>query len=166
MSKPKFSLARNDPEMHELMQSADHQTLAFWAIECVERVMPFFEKNYSTDPRPRNAINTLKGWINTGNFKMSVIRKASLDAHKAARDVGADNPARSAAHAAGQAVATAHVRTHAYGPAIYAQQAIFRNSAPDVAIANVARERDWQYSCLEKLVKSQSEMIESYERRS
>jgi hypothetical protein len=40
---------------------------------------------------------------------MAAIRKASLDAHAAARDVGADTPARSAARAASQAVATAHV---------------------------------------------------------
>ncbi|OGB63001.1 hypothetical protein A2X44_03250 [candidate division CPR3 bacterium GWF2_35_18] len=42
---------------------------------------------------------------------MAVIRKASLDSHAAARDVGEDNPARSSARSAGQAVATAHVKT-------------------------------------------------------
>ena len=50
---------------------------------------------------------------------MAVIRKASFDAYAAAREVGEDNPARSAR----QAVATAHVPRRAYGPAIYAQQA-------------------------------------------
>ena len=43
---------------------------------------------------------------------MAVIRKASLESHTAARDVGENNAARSAACAAGQAVATAHVPTH------------------------------------------------------
>jgi hypothetical protein len=79
---------------------------------------------------------------------MTVIRKASLDAHAAARDVGADTPARSAACAAGQAVATAHVSRHAYGSAIYAQQAIFRASHPAEAEAAASSERDWQYAHL------------------
>jgi hypothetical protein len=81
---------------------------------------------------------------------MAVIRKASLDAHAAARDVGADTPARSAARAAGQAVATAHVPRHAYGPAVYAQQAIYR--AAELAEADAAaKERDWQYHHLLRL---------------
>ena len=106
--------------------------------------MPYFEEKYPQDHRPRQAIETLKTWIDTGAFKMAVIRKASLDAHAAAREVGEDSPARSAAHAAGQAVATAHVPRHAYGPAIYAQQAIHRATNPTDAYAAIAKERDWQ----------------------
>lgn len=80
---------------------------------------------------------------------MAVIRKASLSSHAAARDVGEDNPARSAARAAGQAVATAHVPTHAIGAAIYALQAIHRDS--DSADAAVTKERDWQVQHLLEL---------------
>lgn len=151
MAKPKFSLARPDEEMQILIGQTDHKTLALWAIDCAERVLPFFEEAFPDDKRPRQALTTLQTWVETGVFKMAVIRKASLDAHAAARDVGADNPARSAARAAGQAVATAHVATHAYGPAIYAQQAIFRATAPAEAAAAAARERDWQYQRLLKL---------------
>ena len=76
---------------------------------------------------------------------MAVIRKASFDSHAAAREVGEDNAARSAARAAGQAVATSHVPRHAYGAAVYAQQAIYRaTDSLEVDIA-VAKERDWQY---------------------
>jgi hypothetical protein len=149
--KPKFSITRRDEEMHDLVSQTDQKTLALWAIECAERVMPYFEKEFPNDKRPRQAIETLKHWIATGEFRMSVIRKASLDSHAAARDVGEDSPARSAAHAAGQAVATAHVPRHAYGPAIYAQQAVFRASDPDKAEAAAAKERDWQYKRLVKL---------------
>jgi hypothetical protein len=143
--KPKFSIIRKDEEMHDLVSQTDQKTLALWAIDCAERVMPYFEDEFPQDKRPRQAIETLKQWITTGEFRMSVIRKASLDSHAAARDVGEDSPARSAAHAAGQAVATAHVPRHAYGPAIYAQQAVFRASHPDNAEAAAAKERDWQY---------------------
>ncbi len=148
MAKPKFSIAHKDEEMLALVSKTDQKTLALWAIDCAERVMPFFEEKYPQDNRPRQALNTLQTWLDTGVFKMAVIRKASLDAHAAARDVGEDSPARSAARAAGQAVATAHVARHAYGPAIYAQQAIHRASTPAEADAAAAQERDWQYQQL------------------
>jgi hypothetical protein len=151
MKKYKFSLAHKDTEMMELVSKTDQKTLALWAIDCAERVMSYFENKYPNDPRPRNAINTLKTWIKTGIFKMSVIRNASLDAHAAARDIGIDNPARSAARAAGQAVATAHVGRHAYGPAIYAQQAIFRATDPSKVDNAVSKERNWQYQHLIEL---------------
>ena len=82
---------------------------------------------------------------------MADIRKASLDAHAAAREVGEDNPARSAARAASQAVATAHVRTHSLGAANYALQAIHRAAGVSGAEAAVTKERDWQYRRLIEL---------------
>lgn len=151
MEKSKFSIAHKDEEMLELVNKTDHKILAQWAIDCAERVLPYFEKKYPQDFRPRLAIKTLKEWIGTGIFKMTVIRKASLDAHSAAREVGEDNPARSAARAAGQAVATAHVPRHAYGSAIYAQQAIHRASNPTEADSEVTKERNWQYHHLREL---------------
>lgn len=151
MRKAKFSIAHKDEEMLALVSKTNHKTLALWAIDCAERVMPYFEGTYPQDTRPRKAIETLKVWIDTGVFKMAVIRKASLDAHAAARDVGEDSPARSAARAAGQAVATAHVPRHAYGPAIYAQQAIYRATNSADAETAAARERDWQYQHLLEL---------------
>jgi hypothetical protein len=149
MAKSEFSIARKDDEMLELVSRAAHKTLALWAIDCAERVLPYFEETYPQDRRPRQAIETLKIWIDTGVFKMAVIRKASLDSHAAAREVGEDSPARSAARAAGQAVATAHVPSHAYGPAIYAQQAIHRATGSTEAVES---ERDWQYQHLLDLI--------------
>jgi hypothetical protein len=151
MAKSKFSINRKDTAMMELIEKTEHKTLARWAIDCAERVMPYFEKAHPDDPRPRKALETLQTWIDTGEFKMAVIRKASLDSHAAARDVGADNAARSAARAAGQAVATAHVYTHSPGAAIYAQQAIHRASSDSEADAAVEKEREWQYQRLLEL---------------
>jgi len=150
MEKSKFSITQihKDEAMVELVRKTDHKTLAVWAIDCAERVLPYFEEKYPQDNRPRKAIETLQAWINTGVFKMAVIRKAALDAHAAARKVGEDNAARSAARAAGQAVATAHVPTHALGPAIYALQAIHRATNLSDADAAIAKERDWQYQHL------------------
>jgi hypothetical protein len=151
MKKSNFSITHPDEQMTELVKKTDQKILARWAIECTERVMPYFEEKFPADNRPRIALNILKNWIDTGEFKMSVIRKASLDAHAAARETGEDSPARSAARAAGQAVATAHVPRHAYGPAIYAQQAIFRAAKPEEAEMAARRERDWQYRRLLKM---------------
>jgi hypothetical protein len=151
MKKSKFSLNRKDEAMEALMHKTEHKVLAVWAKECAERVIHYFEEAVPDDKRPRKALETLQDWIDTGLFKMSVIRKASLDAHAAARDVGEDNAARSAARAAGQAVATAHVYTHSIGPAIYAQQAIHRLSSAEEADAVVKNERDWQFQRLIEL---------------
>jgi len=152
MEKSEFSLTRyKDEKIVDLVRKTDHKILAIWAIDCVERVMPFFEEKFPKDPRPRSAIVALQTWIHMGVFQMAVIRKASLDSHAAAREAGEDTAARSAARAAGQAVATAHVPTHSIGTAIYALQAIHRaTNSPDVDAA-VARERDWQYQHLIKL---------------
>ncbi|HEX6555413.1 MAG TPA: hypothetical protein VF026_21820 [Ktedonobacteraceae bacterium] len=151
MAKTKFSVTLvtlKDEATVELMRKTDHKTLAIWAIDCLERVMPYFEEKYPEDHRPRNAIEALQAWINTGVFKMADIRKAALTSHAAAREVGEDNAARSVAHAAGQAVATAHVPTHSIGAAIYALQAIHRATNSSDADAAVAKERDWQYQHL------------------
>ena len=152
MKKSKFSLTQyKDEKIIEIVRKTDHKTLAVWAIDCAERILPYFEEKYPKDHRPRNAIKILQKWINTGVFSMAVIRKASLASHAAAREVGEDNAVRSAAHAAGQAVATAHVPTHSIGAAIYALQAIHRATNSDAA---VAKERDWQYHHLLKLKKN------------
>jgi len=154
VKKTKFSIAHKDEEMLELVKSTDQKTLAVWAIDCAERVLPYFEEKYPNDHRPRKAIVTLQQWIDTGIFKMAIIRKASLDSHAAAREVGEDSAARSAARAAGQAVATAHVPRHSYGSAVYAQQAIHRATDSFSADAAVVSERDWQYQRLLDLRKS------------
>ena len=135
------------------MSKTNRKTLAVWAIDCVERVLPYFEEKYPEDHRPRNAITTLRTWIRTGIFKMADIRKAALASHAAAREVNEDNAARSAARAAGQAVATAHVPTHSIGAANYALQAIYRATTFD-ADAAIAKERDWQYQHLLDLRKN------------
>ena len=98
MKKSRYSLSSfKDQRIAELVPKTDHKILAVWAIDCAERVMPYFEEKYPEDPRPRQALETLKTWINTGVFKMAVIRGASLAAHAAARDAGEDNAADAAA---------------------------------------------------------------------
>ena len=157
MKKSKFSLTQHESDFAGLVEKTDHKTLAVWARDCAERVLPYFEEQHPEDPRPRKALETLQTWIDSGVFSMAVIRKASLDSHAAAREVDEDNPARSAARAAGQAVATAHVRTHSPGAAIYALQAIHRATSASDADAAVARERAWQYQHLLELSENRTD---------
>jgi hypothetical protein len=121
----------------------DQRSLARWAADCAERVLPFFEKAYPKDGRPRRAIEACRAWVRTGVFRMADIRGASLAAHAAAREAKGDEAACFAARAAGQAVATAHVAQHAYGAAYYALKAVVADD-PAEAEAKVEQERDWQ----------------------
>jgi hypothetical protein len=157
MKKPKFSLITKDEEMETLVAQSGHKVLAIWARDCVKRVLPFFTDQFPDDPRPEKALDTLQAWIDTSEFSMEVIRYASLNAHAAARAVSEDSPSRSAARAAGQAVATAHVRTHALGAAKYAQQAVHYAASPEDALEKVAQERNWQYKYLVEINSIHSE---------
>ncbi|NTV31318.1 hypothetical protein HGA91_05075 [candidate division WWE3 bacterium] len=153
MAKPAFSIARIDERIKTLWPSASPTVAAQWAIDCTVRVLPFFEQEYPNDTRPRQALAALTQWMNTGVFKMAVIRTASLDSHAAAREVGNDTPARSAARSAGQTCATAHVKDHAIAAAMYAQQALFRSALPELSLDLVASEREWQYEHLCELIR-------------
>ncbi len=82
---------------------------------------------------------------------------ASLDSHAAAKEIGNDSPAASAAHAAGQAVATAHVPLHALGSANYALQALYRDSNAEEVEEILKKERAWQ---MEHLVQHNNRRIE------
>lgn len=151
MKKPSYSLNQPGDPLAELVAQTDQRTLAVWAIDCTERVLPYFEEPFPHDPRPRQALVILREWIESGVFRMAAIRGASLAAHAAARDVGEDSPARSAARAAGQAVATAHVPRHALGAARYAQQAVHRTADAETTAAALADEWDWQVRHLRAL---------------
>lgn len=131
----------------------DQKTLALWAADCAERVLPYFEVKYPDDDRPRKAIETLRSWIDTGVFRMAVIRKASLDSHAAARKPRADRELAVcfAAHAAGQAVGTAHVPTHALGSSIYGIRAAAAHSGN--MRDGIDRERNWQLQRLRRFAK-------------
>jgi len=154
MKNSKLIVTALNKSIVELVKKSDHKILALWAIDCVERVLPYFTEKYPKDNRPQNAIITLREWINTGVCKMAVIRKAALDSHAAARrSIGEDNAARSVARACGQAVAIAHVPTHAIGASYYALQAIHRATDSSDADIAVTKERDWQYQHLLKLLR-------------
>lgn len=104
--------------------SAEHIALALRAADDAEAVLPLFEAARPDDTRPRDAIAAIRAWAR-GQRKlgMAEVRKLSLDAHAAAREA-ATEAATFAARAAGHAVATWHVPTHAAGAPAYAAKAV------------------------------------------
>jgi len=149
MKKRKMAVTGMDKPIAELAERTDKKTLAIWALDCAERVLPYFEDKCLEDGRPRRAIEAGRSWIRTGVFKMADIRKDSLGSHAAAREVK-DDAARSAARSAGQALATAHVAAHALAAAIYAATAVRDATNADSDAATV-KEREWQYQHLIRL---------------
>jgi hypothetical protein len=129
----------------------DQRILAMWAADCAEHVLPYFEGKYPNDDRPRKAIEALRAWISTGDFSMPVIRRASLSAHAVAKGRRIDADAAFAAHAAGQAVATTHVATHALGSSIYGIRAAAAHSGD--ADDGLIKERGWQLERLREYAK-------------
>ena len=67
------------------MDRQDHGSLALWAADCAEHVLPHFEEERPGDARPRRAIEAGCAWAR-GGMKMSEARAAAFAAHAAARE--------------------------------------------------------------------------------
>ncbi|PNP93883.1 hypothetical protein BMT55_03700 [Listeria newyorkensis] len=125
-------------QITNLAKTADHRTLATWAANCAEHVLPYFEDRHPNEKRPRLAIEASRAWIR-GEITVGHARDAAFAAHAAARDVIADRISCHIARATGHAAATAHVPTHAIHAANYAAKAI-------------PTEPFWQYEELKRLL--------------
>jgi len=117
----------------------EQEALALWAADCAEHVLPYFEKEYPGDDRPRKAIEAGRAWAR-GEITTGKARAAAFAAHAAARDA-THSAARAAGRATGHAAATAHVAGHAAHAAEYSVTAA-------EATAGTAGEREWQRRCL------------------
>jgi hypothetical protein len=60
----------------------DHESLALWAADCAEHVLPRFEEQYPEDERPRKAIEAARAWAR-GEIRVGEARAASVAAHAA-----------------------------------------------------------------------------------
>jgi len=86
-------------------------------------VLRLFEAERPRDTRPRDAIVAIRAWAQgKRELGMHATRRLSLNAHAAARAARTE-AACFAARAAGHAVATWHVPTHALGAPLYAKKA-------------------------------------------
>ena len=122
------------------MSLGDRRILAAWAADCAERVVWLFEAEQPEDRRPRDAIARTRAFARGETDVAEEIRRRFVGGG-AARHVKAP-AAASAARAAGQAAAVAHMGAHALGAAAYAAKAAGLG-APEQDVA-LAREIRWQ----------------------
>ncbi|MEW6035612.1 MAG: putative immunity protein [Candidatus Micrarchaeota archaeon] len=108
----------------DLVNRNYHKLFALIAAKEAGRVLHLFEKERPKDCRPRKAVEAISAWAQgKRELGMKEVRTLSLDSHAAAREAKSD-AARFAARAAGQAVASWHVPTHAMAVPMYACKAI------------------------------------------
>jgi len=118
------TVAKAIPARSIARDSRNHRRFALLAAKEAEQVLGLFERERPKDHRPRRAIEGIKAWAEGSRvLGMAEVRKLSLGSHAAAREARSE-AARFAARAAGQAVATWHVPTHAMGASMYACKAL------------------------------------------
>jgi len=149
MAKIKLNSKNKDIPLIELMIQRDHKTLAVWASDCAEHVLPIFERYYPADRRPQEAIVAARAWAK-GEIRVGEARKAALNAHYAAQET-LEKATRSAARSAGHAAATAHMPRHAVQAARYAVMAASLMVPNEEAETAGDVERSWQFKHLAEM---------------
>ena len=152
MNNISLNVSSLDKDFLKTVYSCNKKILVVWALDCALRVLPYFENDFPNDSRPKEALDKLEVYVKRGDFKMSDIRQASLNAHASAREVGKENAASFAARSAGQAVASAHVSSHSMTASLYALKAVA--SASDNDNQQIEEERSWQIHHLNFLKKA------------
>jgi hypothetical protein len=118
-----FTSCMKIPKTRLKFNKKNQKKLALWAADSAEEFLPYFEKKYPKDDRPRKAIEAARGWVRE-EIGVGEARKAALNSHAAARKARDEGnlAACFAARVAGHAVATAHVPRHAYGVIYYGEK--------------------------------------------
>jgi hypothetical protein len=124
----------------QALSETDRRTVAGWAADCAERVLPLFEADAPGDDRPRDAIARARAF-SRGELRAADEIRQRFVAGRAAGVVGSP-AAVAAARAAAQASGVAHMGAHALGAAAYAAKAAALGD-PDRAEA-VDDEIRWQ----------------------
>ncbi len=128
------------------MTDADRRTVAVWAADCAERVLPLFEAEAEApdDARARDAIVRARAFARGELTAADEIRRrfvAGRAAHSATSPAGV-----AAARSAAQAAGVAHMGAHALGAAAYAAKAAGL-AHPDTPDARAIEVR-WQLAAL------------------
>lgn len=118
------------------------QSLGKWAADCAERALSIYESIESEDDRPRNAINGIKDFSNTGK-RTNRLRKLALDAYRASLETK-NTAASAAAQSASLAAASAYTHPfkdikqsrHILGPAVYSAFAVELHNNSDQKIGD------------------------------
>ena len=106
----------------QALSEVDRRTVAGWAADCAERVLPLFEAEAPHDDRPRDAIARARAF-SRGELRAADEIRQRFVAGRAANAVSSP-AAVAAARAAAQAAGVAHMGAHALGAAAYAAKAV------------------------------------------
>ena len=106
----------------QALSEVDRRTVAGWAADCAERVLPLFEAEAPDDDRPRDAIERARAF-SRGELRAADEIRRRFVAGRAATAVSSP-AAVAAARAAAQASGVAHMGAHALGAAAYAAKAV------------------------------------------
>ncbi|WP_144761113.1 putative immunity protein [Curtobacterium sp. 9128] len=105
----------------QTLDEDERRTVAAWAADCAERVLPLFEAEVPDDDRPRDGIRRARAFARGELDAAGEIRRRFTAGRASA--VVASPAAKAAAWAAGQASGVAHMGAHALGAAAYAAKA-------------------------------------------
>lgn len=122
------------------LSEAERRTVAAWAADCAEHVLPIFESEAPDDDRPRALVERTRAYARGELSTAEEIRRRFVGA--VGRGEVAAPAAVAAARAAGQAVAVCHMGAHALGAAAYAARAAALAQPERPAAAE--GELDWQ----------------------
>ncbi|BDO43704.1 putative immunity protein [Cellulomonas sp. NTE-D12] len=122
------------------LSEAERRTVAAWAADCAEHVLPIFEAEAPDDDRPRALVERTRAYARGELSAAEEIRRRFVGT--VGRGEVTAPAAAAAARAAGQAVAVCHMGAHALGAAAYAARAvaIAQPDRPEAA----EEELDWQ----------------------
>lgn len=156
----KFSLAKRDSEIQDLIQKTDHKILARWAIDCLNRVFYIFEERYPNETIPKTAIKILNDWIED-KITMWEARKYCWTVLELAREIeDEDKVCCQIVRATSHCLATCHVPTHAEGTAMYVISAIkYLNIDKENVTELMENEKKWQIEHLLKLRNDNSPQV-------
>ncbi len=151
-TKVKIKIVDNERlrnEIDRLYENAEQTDLAKWSIATAKHILDIAGIGYDSIEEIIDGFRVNELW-QSGKARMHDVRQAGLMIHKLAR--ACDDQIQTAAlRATGQAVASGHMREHAMVASDYAVKTIGLITSNDIEA--ITRERAWQLSELEKIVR-------------
>jgi hypothetical protein len=146
----------------------DTTRIALFAHACAEHVLRFYQVDFSTDDRPRKALEAIGTWLTAPSASASAVFDKALDAAQAASDSAFHSGAFAAYFAAIAAIDAA--KAARFGAAGLASMAAVNavNAASSAVAGNATREARaelrearWQLNKLRELLPEISDLDES-----
>lgn len=148
-TKAKIKVADNGElraDLDELYEKTSQVDLAKWSLLLAKHILGIAGIDYTSIVEIVDGFRVNEQW-QTGEARMHDVRQAGFKIHQLAR--GCDSEVKKAAlRAAGQAVASGHMREHAIVASDYAVKTVGLISSNDPGA--ITREREWQLSELKK----------------